>query len=392
MAWKEVRIVDARVHFITEVNKNEEPFATVCRRFGISRKTGYKWCERYEEFGPAGLEDRAPIAQTCPHKTSEEMIAEVVELRKVHPSWGPKKLKARLEAQSESERGDTREVPAASTIGELLKQHGLVRPRRRRVYVPRMPVGALAEATLPNDTWCTDFKGHFGLGDKSRCHPLTLTDQVSRYVLKCESVDKPDTECVRPHFELAFREYGLPLRMRSDNGSPFATTGIGGLSELSVWWIKLGIVPERIEPGKPQQNGRHERMHRTLKAEVARKPEVDRRTQQLSLDRWRHEFNDERPHEALGMRTPSSAYIPSRRVMPASLSSPDYPSTMEVRRVGVKGMMSWQNKDVYLTELLGGEPVGVEQLEEQRWRLHYGPVVLAELTMCGKELRLDKQR
>jgi transposase InsO family protein len=374
------------VEFISQVNKSEESFAALCRRFGISRKTGYKWCDRYEKHGPGGLEARRPIALTCPHKTNIEVIAQLVELRKEHPSWGPKKLKARLEALGKSG------LPAVSTIGDLLKQHGLVRPRRRRVYPPSMTPQPLAEAVEPNDTWCVDFKGHFALGDKSRCNPLTLTDQVSRYLLKCEDVEKTDVGHVRPHFDLAFREFGLPARMRSDNGPPFATTGIGGLSELSVWWIKLGIAPERIEPGKPQQNGRHERMHRTLKDEVASKPEPTRNAQQLAFDRFRHEYNDVRPHEALEMATPASRYTMSRRAMPASLSSPEYPSTMEVRQVKGNGCLSWKGQAVLISQLLHGEPVGMEPIDEDRWRLHYGPVVLAELTMRGKEMRLDKQR
>jgi transposase InsO family protein len=386
LPWKEVRIVDERVQFITEVNETQESFAALCRRFGISRKTGYKWCERYETYGSAGLAERGPVALTCPHKTAAEVVEALVELRKEHPSWGPKKLRARLQALGRSD------VPAASTIGDLLKKHGLVRPRRRRVYPPSMTPQPLAEATAPNDTWCVDFKGHFALGDKTRCYPLTLTDMVTRYLLKCESVDKPDVVHVRPHFERAFREYGLPLRIRSDNGPPFATTGVGGLSALSVWWLKLGIVPERIEPGKPQQNGRHERMHKTLKDEVASKPEGDRRAQQLSFDRFRHEYNDVRPHEALSQQTPASQYTTSRRVMPAVLSSPEYPETMAVRRVGPDGRLHWQGHDVSVTSLLNGEPVGLEQLEEDRWRMYYGPVALAELTKRGKELRLDKQR
>jgi transposase InsO family protein len=378
--------VDECVRFITEVNDSQESFAALCRRFGISRKTGYKWCDRYERLGPSGLEHRRPIAEHCPHKTADELVALIVDLRKDHPSWGPKKLKALLEA-----RGTTG-VPAASTIGDILKRHGLVRPRRRRVYPPRMQPQPLAAAVLPNDTWCTDFKGHFALGDKTRCHPLTLTDQVSRYLLKCEAVPRPDDENVRPHFERAFREFGLPLRMRSDNGPPFATTGIGGLSALSVWWIKLGIVPERIEPGQPQQNGRHERMHKTLKEQVAKPPSAEARAQQLALDRFRAEYNDVRPHEALGQQTPASQYTPSRRVMPAVPSSPEYPETMTVRRVAPNGTLSWKGQDVRISDLLRGEPVGLEPLDEDRWRLYYGPVVLAELTARGKELRLDKQR
>jgi transposase InsO family protein len=378
--------LDQRIRFITDVNDSQESFAALCRRFGISRKTGYKWWERYEEYGPAGLEERLPIARHCPHKTADELAAALIEVRKQHPTWGPKKLKARLEALGR------KDVPAASTIGDLLKRYGLVRPRRRRVYPPSMTPQPLADARVPNDTWCVDFKGHFALGDKTRCHPLTITDQVSRYLLKCEAVDKPDIEHVKPHFERVFHEFGLPWRIRSDNGPPFATTGIGGLSALSVWWIKLGIEPERIEPGKPQQNGRHERMHKTLKDEVARAPEANLQSQQLSFDRWRHEYNDIRPHEALDQQTPASQYTASRRVMPAVLSSPEYPETMVVRRVRSNGRFSWQGQDVLLTTLLRSEPVGLEPIDEQRWRLHYGPVVLAELTMRGKELCLVKQR
>lgn len=224
MPWKESRVVDQRVRFITEVNESQESFAALCRRFGISRKTGYKWCARYEEYGPAGLEERLPIARQCPHKTADELAAALIELRKEHPTWGPKKLKARLEALG------TQDVPAASTIGDLLKRYGLVRPRRRRVYPPSMTPQPLADAVVPNDTWCVDFKGHFALGDKTRCYPLTLTDQVSRYLLKREALDKPDEAHVRPHFERAFREYGLPRRLRSncrstDGGTSTTTSG-----------------------------------------------------------------------------------------------------------------------------------------------------------------------
>ena len=254
--------MDERIRLIALWNEGKMSVSELGRAFGISRKTVYKWVARYAEHGAAGLEDRTTVAHHHPHATAEALVSALVELRKERPTWGPKKLRARL-----AELGTS--PPAASTIGELLKKHGLIRPRRRRVYPPRMP-SQLAQTTQPNDTWCVDFKGHFALGDKSRCHPLTITDQVSRYLLKCESVERPDTAHAKVHFERAFREYGLPLRIRSDNGPPFATAGIGGLSELSVWWIKLGIQPERIEPGHPEQNGRHERMHRTLGEETAR--------------------------------------------------------------------------------------------------------------------------
>ncbi|HEU4533485.1 MAG TPA: helix-turn-helix domain-containing protein [Polyangiaceae bacterium] len=257
-----------RVRFLALLNASDEPFAAFCRQFGISRKTGYKWVERYEQAGPAGLHDRPPVARACPHRTPEPLVRALCELRKQHPSWGPKKLRARLEVLGQAA------LPAPSTLGSLLKANGLIRPRRRRAYPPP-DRGLLAPVPRPNDTWCVDVKGHFALGDKTRCYPLTVTDHATRYLLGCEALATADERAVRPHFERLFRAFGLPARIRSDNGPPFATVGFGGLSALAVWWIKLGIVPERIEPGHPEQNGRHERMHRTLKAEATRPPEAD---------------------------------------------------------------------------------------------------------------------
>jgi transposase InsO family protein len=300
--------------------------------------------------------------------------------------WGPRKLKRILE-RDQPGRG----WPATSTMGEIVKRAGLVvaRKKRHRTEPYTQP---LAHALESNRVWCADFKGWFKAGDGTRVDPLTISDAWSRYLLRCQAVEKTNTERVRAIFEAAFREHGLPQAIRTDNGPPFASPALRGLSRLAVWWIKLGIAPERIEPGKPQQNGRHERMHRTMKDEVASKPEADRQAQQLSFDRFRHEYNDVRPHEALSQQTPASQYTTSRRVMPAVLSSPEYPETMSVRRIPSNGCLSWQGHAVHLSDLLRGEPVGVEQIEEDRWRLHYGPVVLAELAIRGKELRLDKQR
>ncbi|WP_438014491.1 integrase core domain-containing protein [Sorangium sp. So ce315] len=387
MPWKETCSVDERLQFIAQVNESDETFAELCRRFGISRKTGYKWVERYEKAGPRGLEERRPVAHTFPHATPATLVNALVELRKERPTWGPKKLRARLESMGLAG------LPATSTIGELLKKHGLIRPRRRRVVTPTsaMP-STLAPAEQPNDTWCVDFKGHFALGDKTRCHPLTLTDQASRYLLKCEGVAKPDDASVRPHFERAFREFGLPNRIRSDNGPPFATLGIGGLSALSVSWIKLGVAPERIEPGKPQQNGRHERMHKTLKAEATSPPEATLAAQQRVFDRFRHEYNDQRPHEALGQRTPASRYTPSRRTMPSKPSSPEYPDTMTVRRVGDMGRLQFGGAHTFVSKLIANEPVGLLPIADDVWELYYGPILLAQVTLRNKELQLVKAR
>jgi transposase InsO family protein len=379
--------MDERVQFISLVNDSDETFSALCERFGISRKTGYKWVARYEARGPAGLQEQRPVAHSFPHRIREDVLHRLIELRKEHPKWGPKKLRARLEALGLAV------VPAASTIGDALKKHGLIRPRRRRVHPPMHP-RPIAPTANANDTWCVDFKGHFALGDKTRCHPLTLTDHVTRYLLKCEGLAKADDAAVRPHFERAFCEFGLPTRIRSDNGPPFATPGIGGLSALSVWWIRLGIIPERIEPGHPEQNGRHERMHRTLKDDVASPAAASMIEQQRAFDRFRRVYNDERPHEALEMRTPSSRYTPSRRAMPEAPRSPEYPDTMQVRKLDNVGRLKFagQTSKTRVSRLLAREPVGLEPIDEDRWELFYGPVLLAEVALKNKELRFERKR
>lgn len=383
MPWEETCSMNERIRLIALWNEGKMSVSELGRAFGISRKTVYKWVARYAEHGASGLEDRTTVAHHHPHATAEALVSALVELRKERPTWGPKKLRARL-----AELGTA--PPAASTIGELLKKHGLIRPRRRRVYPPRMP-GELAQTTQPNDTWCADFKGHFALGDKSRCHPLTITDQVSRYLLKCESVERPDTAHAKVHFERAFREYGLPLRIRSDNGPPFATAGIGGLSELSVWWMKLGIQPERIEPGHPEQNGRHERMHRTLGEETARPPRHNAIEQQLVFDCFRGDYNNVRPHEALGQTPPSSHYTASTRSMPEVLKSPEYPEGVKVRRLDEQGRMKLQgskNKTT-ISRLLKNEPVGLLEREDG-FQLFYGNVLLANLSLRNKDVRIER--
>ena len=240
-----------------------------------------------------------------------QVVDIIVATRKEHPYWGPEEAQGVAQADVDrSKRG-----PQSSTIGDKLQDHGLIRPRRRRVRAP-MSLDPLAPAQLPNETWCVDFKGHFELGDKTRCYPLTVTDQYSRYLLTCEGLTEPKFEPVKRQFERAFREFGVPQRIRSDNGPPFASVGLGGLSKLSVWWIQLGIVPERIEPGQPQQNGRHERMHKTLKQETANPPSASIVEQRRVFDRFRDVFNDERPHEALGQKPPTSRYCTSARALP----------------------------------------------------------------------------
>jgi putative transposase len=369
--WKETRVVDERIRFIAAVQEDPRGnFTRLCERFGISRAKGYKWLQRYREHGPEGLRDRKPVPGSCPHRTPAEVEDRVVQLRKQYPDYGPKKLHSMLFEQSPELA-----VPACSTIGDILDRYGLIRPRRFRLRVPPSS-SPLAHAQEPNDVWCVDFKGHFPLGDGTRCHPLTITDAASRYLIKCESVGKPDEAHCRPHFERAFREFGLPRRIRSDNGAPFASKALGGLSRLSVWWVQFGIEPERIEPGKPEQNGRHERFHLTLKKHTASPPKGNAADQQRAFDRFRHEYNDVRPHEALSQTPPARHYEPSRRAMPDRPCAPQYDPDMMVRWVGPNGMVSFKGSILSVGALLANQPLGFRQIDADEWEMHYGPLLL----------------
>ena len=359
------------IRFIAAVREDPRGnFTQLCERFGISRAKGYKWLRRYEEQGPEGLRDRKPVPGSCPHRTPAVVEDRIVLLRKQFPEYGPKKLRSMLLEQSPDLA-----VPAASTIGDMLDRYGLIRPRRFRLRVPPSS-SPLAHAQQPNDVWCVDFKGHFPLTDGTRCHPLTVTDAASRYLIKCESVVKPDEAHCRPHFERAFREFGLPWRIRSDNGAPFASKALGGLSRLSVWWLQLGIEPERIEPGKPEQNGRHERFHLTLKKHTACPAKDNAAEQQRTFDRFRHEYNDVRPHEALSQTPPARHYEPSRRPMPDQPRAPQYDPDMTVRWVNCNGTVTFKGTPLYAGSLLGNQPIGFRQIDADEWELFYGPVLL----------------
>jgi transposase InsO family protein len=384
MPWKETRVVEERMKFIVAVQEDPRGnFASLCRRFGISRGKGYKWVARFRERGPEGLKDQPPVARRHPNQTPDAVVDAIVALRKERPHEGPKKLRALLR-----ERQPTWEVPAVSTIGEVLDRYGLIRPRRVRLRVPPSS-SPLAHAGEPNDVWCTDFKGDFRLGTGERCYPLTLTDAASRYLLKCEGLSRPTDLLAQPHFDRAFREFGLPKRIRSDNGAPFASKAVGGLSKLSVWWIRLGITPERIEPGKPQQNGRHERMHQTLKQHTASPPHATMADQQRAMDLFRCDYNEVRPHEALGLTPPARHYAPSHRPMPATLLDPVYPDEFEVRRVAPNGYVSWCGLSLRLSKLLVAQPVGFRATDEDEWELHYGPLVLGWVLRRGRVLSLE---
>lgn len=381
--WKETGVVDQRLQFIAAVQEDPKGnFTQLCARFGISRPTGYALLKRYQERGAEGLVDRRPVADACPHRTPAEVEDRVVALRKERPYEGPKKIRGRLQEQHPGLA-----VPAASTIGEILERYGLIRPRRPRLRVPPHP-SPLEPCAAPNQLWCVDFKGHFALDDGTRCHPLTITDAASRYLITCEGLLAEKVELARPHFERAFLEFGLPDRMRSDNGGPFASRSLGGLSALSVWWIRLGILPERIEPGCPQQNPRHERMHRTLKAATANPPAATMLEQQRAFDRFRADYNNHRPHEALGQTPPARHYDPSWRPM-REPSDPEYPKDFIVRRVGPNGHLSFLGKHHRIGSPLAGQPVGFHQTDEHEWDVFYGPLPIGVVLVRNGEPRIE---
>lgn len=378
-------MVDERLQFIEECKSQEWSIAEVCRRFEISRKTGYKWLDRYESGGVEALRDGSHAVHHNPRQVPEKVEYAIVEGRGQHPHWGPIKLRAWLE------RGDPKtHWPAPSTIGEILRRHGLAVPRRKR---PKATPNSqpLQHAQGPNLVWCADFKGWFRCGDGSRCDPLTITDGYSRFLLRCQAAKHPDLWYTKPLFDATFREYGLPECIRTDNGAPFASVGIGGLSELSVWWIKLGIRPERIAPGKPAQNGRHERMHRTLKQETGQPPRDNLREQQKAFDLFRQEYNYQRPHQALQGRTPAECYQASSRVYNSRLREVIYPTDYEVRYVSDGGQMRWFGSRVFVGRALIGEPLGLERVGEGRWKVWFSFLELGVFDEKKLLIRTDPQ-
>jgi transposase InsO family protein len=368
--WKVSDVWDERVKFVVAALRGEEPHAVVCAAYGISRETGYKWIERYHAGGWEALRDGSRARHSQAHAMAPEIAAALLALRRSRPSWGPKKLRAYLMG-----RQPDLVWPVASTIGDLLRREGLVEARRRQRRLELAARQPFAEAKDPNDVWCIDFKGWFRTRDGRRCDPLTVSDAVSRYLLSCQIV-APTTEGVAPVCERLFREHGLPKALRMDNGPPFASSGAGGLTRLAVSWIKLGIRLERIDPGCPQQNGRHERMHRTLKADTSKPPAESVVEQQARFDRFRRIFNEERPHEALGQVTPASCYRVAERPYPERIEEPWYDADHQVRRVRTDGTIRWRGEFIFISEALSGEPVGLAEREDGSWSVQFADLPL----------------
>jgi putative transposase len=382
MGWMETCAVDERMRFVMAAEKHEESFAALCRGFGVSRRVGYKWLARYREAGVAGLLDRSRAPVHHPHAIEDDIAERCLAVRREHPTWGPLKVRASLERKAPA-----REWPAASTIGALFGREGLTVKRKLRRRSP--PSSApFADCAAANDVWCIDFKGWFLTGDGKRCEPLTLTDACSRYLLRCQALARNDTAHVWPVLDAAFREFGLPLYMRSDNGSPFASCGAGGLSTLSVKLIKAGVIPQRIKPGKPQQNGRHERMHLTLLRDAATPPARTLRQQIRQLHDFQRIYNEERPHQSLDDATPADLYTPSPRRFDGVLREPEYEGR-KVRRVRHNGEIRWRNDTLYINQALAGEPVAFEE-DDAGWTVSYGPIVLG--TIAHKDNRFRKPK
>jgi len=372
MPWSETDAMRERTRFVLEYEKGLYSMSALCRRFGVSRETGHKWWRRYQAEGLAGLEDRSRRPHGCPHRTPESVERLIVEARKLHPSWGPQLIIDWLERQGHGVR-----LPAASTAGEILKRHDLVQPRRRRRSL-RHPGRPYVDMHGPNAVWPADYKGEFRTRDGRYCYPLTISDGYSRYLLACKARHSTRFIEAKPVFIRTFREYGLPDQILTDNGSPFASRGLAGLIRLSVWWIRLGIHPVRIEPGHPEQNGRHERMHRTLKAGAVQPAAGNLSAQQRAFERFRREYNDERPHRSLKKRTPGEVYQRAERLYPNTLPELEYPGHYEVRLVSSGGGIKWRDQYVFVGKAFAGERIGFEERETDLWSVSLGDVLLGK--------------
>jgi len=380
MPWKVRSVLELRKAFIAQCREGKYSFTKICEDCGISRPTGYKYLCRYELYGEEGLLDLSRAPHHQPNALTEEEEEAILALRDLHTTWGPRKLQVCLKRQNPQGR-----VRAASTIGDLIRRSGRVTRRRRR-HTRATPSVRLTEGKAPNLVWAADFKGWFRTSDGRRCEPFTLTDVSSRFLLRCQALTSIETEKVKPILAAAFLEFGLPAVIRTDNGPPFASTGLGGLSRLSVWLLKLGVVPERIAPGHPEQNGRHERMHRTLKEDLLGVPAADMRSQQRAFDRYRKEYNEERPHEALNYATPTEVYAPSPRQYPLREPEFTYSALCLVRKVHQNGCIRWNGREVFLSEALVWESVGLLPISQRHWAIYVGPLAVAILDEAGPKL------
>jgi putative transposase len=373
MPWRTLNMIDARQEFVLKAQRKAVPLAALCREFGISRKTAYKWLKRAAEEGLFLLADRSRRPYRSATQLEEEAVCRLVRLKLAHPRWGPKKIRVLYARQFGS-------APSLSTCHRVLKRSGLVETVRRRKVDPaaRLQTGIVAAA--PNDVWTVDFKGWWRLADQQRCEPLTVRDAYSRFVLAVEVTPSAKTEVIRAVFQRLFERYGLPRVIKSDNGVPFASTqALLGLTRLSAWWVALGIQLDRSRPAHPQDNGAHERMHRDIKAEIASHIQPDREAQQAACELWREEFNCMRPHETLAQRTPAQLYQKSpRRYQPASLT---YPAGFITRRVNRVGIIIFQQQSLFICAALAGWDLGLHQTSASCVEVWFAHLLLGHINL-----------
>jgi transposase InsO family protein len=362
------------MQFVSRLESGER-MTDLCREYGVSRTTGYKFKARFEQYGPKGLYDESRRPYYHPRKTPDAVVRQVVEARREFPTWGPKKLRTLL-----GERFPGVPLPCPSTMGVILKDAGLTQARKkRRRATPEGP--RCVQANAPNQVWTVDFKGQFRLQHGRYCYPLTLNDAYSRYSLCIEALEGTKVEPTQHALSLVFEHYGLPQAIRSDNGVPFASTGRFGWSELSVWLLRLGIALQRIEPGKPQQNGCHERFHRTLKAEATRPAQANLLAQQQRFDEWRAQYNEVRPHESLGQKTPASQYTPSEAEMPHALKPLSYPLCDYTAEVSRCGSIRLAHRRIYIASVLRGQNLGLLQVDDPTYLVYFGRFELGYLDL-----------
>lgn len=386
MPWNETCPMKERLAFINDYIHSKLSITQLSKRYRISRKTAYKWIHRYRLEGETGLIDRPRVRLTQGHRTSREVEQQIVQCKQQYHWWGPRPIIDYLRMEYPE-----MDWPAYSTAGLILKRHGLVKTRRVRKKVPPY-TQPLAHADQPNDVWSIDFKGQFKLNNGIWCYPLTISDNTSRYLINCTGMSGIAMDPVLAQCELAFRRYGLPKAIRSDNGYPFASRSLGGLNPLSIWFLKLGVLPERIDPGCPQQNPRHERMHRTLKAATAKPPSKNMAQQQRAFDQFRHDYNELRSHRSLDRTTPSEHYRPSTRRYPERIIEPQYPHTFIVRRVRSSGEFKWRGRLFYANNHLHREPIGLHEIADGMFQIYYGQLAIGIVDeRLGKIIRPAKK-
>jgi len=382
MPWKETVTMDLRSQFVVAFESGLFTMSELCKSYEISRPTGYLWVSRSLKGEPSSMLDLSRAPHTCPHRTPPDVVDAITDLRRKHPNWGSRKLITILMRDNPKVRD---RLPAVSTAGDILKAAGLVATRRRR---PRCehPGSTPVVTYEPNDEWYVDFKGEFRLGNKVMCYPLTVTDAFTRSVLCCDGLTSTEHGGTQKQMQLLFERVGMPKAMRSDNGCPFCSPAIGGISRLSLWWTKLGIFHDRSRPASPQDNGQHERMHKDLKAETTRPPGKDMAQQQKRFDAFRHDYNHVRPHEALGMATPASIWQPSLRTMPAKLPEPEYPGHMEIRTVGTSGHFKFAGQAPFISQVLSHEQIALEEIDDHIWSIRFYDRMLARLDLSNGKI------